>query len=135
MNVTSEIVTILQAAIENAYAPYSRHPVAALAVSEDGRHFVGVNVESAHYKSVCAEAAALAAMVTAGQTRLAALYIMGPGDERCPPCGDCRQRIKEFADGDTPVCLMVRNGESCETLTIDALLPHAFSKTPMQDND
>lgn len=135
MQTDKKIVDALKRGLNNAYAPYSRHPVAAVAVSEDGQHFVGVNVESAHYKSVCAEASALAAMVAAGQRRLTALYIMGPADEPCPPCGDCRQRINEFAEGDMPVCLVVRNGESCEALTIGTLLPHAFSKMRFQDND
>lgn len=135
MNVTNEIVTVLQQAIENAYAPYSRHPVAAVAVSEDSQHFVGVNVECAHYKGVCAEASALAAMVAAGQRRLAAIYIMGPGASPCAPCGDCRQRINEFADADTPVYLLTRRGDSGEPMTIDSLLPHAFSKAGLDHTD
>lgn len=113
-------------ASENAYAPYSRHPVAAVAESEDGTRFAGANVEVAHYKGLCAEASALAAMITAGQRRLAAIYVMGPGEHLCTPCGDCRQRIREFATPDTRIHVLSRQGEVLKSYRMEALLPDAF---------
>ncbi|MCL7929851.1 cytidine deaminase [Halomonas llamarensis] len=127
MNQVAEpVVQTLIHARENAYAPYSHHPVAAVMESADGQHFVGCNVEVAHYKGLCAEASAIAAMITAGQRQLATVYVMGPGDHLCTPCGDCRQRIREFATPNTRIFVLSHQGEVLKTYTIDTLLPDAF---------
>jgi len=116
----------LLAARENAYAPYSRHAVAALVVTMDGKTFCACNVESAHYKSICAEAGAISAMVSAGETGLREVWVLGPGPEHCPPCGDCRQRIHEFADDQTVVHLINETGDVLKSYSVAELLPEAF---------
>ncbi|MEE4637227.1 MAG: cytidine deaminase [Wenzhouxiangella sp.] len=116
----------LLAARQNAYAPYSRHAVAALIVTESGQTFFSCNVESAHYKSVCAEAGAISAMVTAGETRIREVWVLGPGPDHCPPCGDCRQRIHEFADTQTLVHLINDAGRVLKSYSVAELLPEAF---------
>ena len=121
-----EILQSLIRARKAAYAPYSGFSVAAVAVSSDGQAFAGCNVETAHFKSICAEASALSAMVGTGQRELAAIYILGPGERACPPCGDCRQRIHEFARSDTRVILVDETGRELQNHTIEELLPNAF---------
>ena len=55
------------AAREKAYAPYSQFRVGAALLDDQGRIHAGCNVENAAYpQGVCAEAAALSAMVLAG---------------------------------------------------------------------
>lgn len=110
----------------NAYAPYSGHAVAALIVTESGETFVSCNVESAHYKSVCAEAGAISAMVSAGNSQIREVWVLGPGPDPCPPCGDCRQRIHEFADLLTVVHLVNDAGTAVKNFSISELLPEAF---------
>ena len=83
------LVDTLLTTLGNAYAPYSNHPVAAVMECPDGQQFAGSNVEVAHYKGLCAEASAISAMITAGQRELAKVYVMGPGEHLCTPCGDC----------------------------------------------
>ena len=122
----SEILEALRRAREAAYAPYSGFHVAAVAVSADGRVFPGCNVETAHYKSVCAEASAISAMVGAGRRELDRMYILGPAGRACPPCGDCRQRIHEFAGRKTRVILVDQAGSELERFSAEELLPHAF---------
>ncbi|MGP9643284.1 MULTISPECIES: cytidine deaminase [unclassified Halomonas] len=122
----SALVNTLLDALNNAYVPYSDHPVAAVMVCPDGQQFVGANVEVAHYKGLCAEASAISAMVTAGQRKLAKVYVMGPGEHLCTPCGDCRQRIREFATPDTQIMVISRQGEVLKTYTMETLLPDAF---------
>jgi len=121
-----EILTTLLATRKAAYAPYSGFQVAAVAVASDGRAFAGCNVETAHFKSVCAEASALSAMVGAGRRQLERIYILGPEGQACPPCGDCRQRIHEFAASDTRVVLVDESGRELQQFTVDQLLPQAF---------
>lgn len=124
--IRTDILEALMSAREAAYAPYSGFHVAALAVSADGRTFPGCNVETAHFKSICAEASAISAMIGAGERELACIYILATGARACPPCGDCRQRIREFAGADTRVVLVDDNGCELKRFTLDELLPHAF---------
>lgn len=124
--IDSTILEALLRAREAAYAPYSGFHVAAVVVAADGRAFPGCNVETAHYKSVCAEASAISAMVGAGERGLDSVYILGPGGQACAPCGDCRQRIREFAGADTRVVLVDESGCELKRFSVDELLPHAF---------
>ncbi|MGY6565883.1 MAG: cytidine deaminase [Halomonadaceae bacterium] len=120
------IVGALIAIRDNAYAPYSQHPVGAMVESESGVRYFGANVEVAHYKGLCAEASAIAAMVSAGERRLRHVYVIGPGEHLCTPCGDCRQRIREFADAETRIHVVDAEGRLLKRYTIGELLPDAF---------
>lgn len=111
---------------EHAYAPYSHHPVAAVVETTSGHRYGGCNVEVAHFKSLCAEASALSAMIGAGQRQVCRVYLLGPGGAPCPPCGDCRQRIREFAGPDTEVVLIDETGAITTIYSIDDLLPDSF---------
>ncbi len=120
------LVDTLLTTLGKAYAPYSRHPVAAAMECPDGQQFFGCNVEAAHYKGLCAEASAIVALVTAGQRELARVYVMGPGEHLCTPCGDCRQRIREFATPNTEILVLSHSGEVLKTYSMETLLPDAF---------
>jgi cytidine deaminase len=114
------------AARANAHAPYSGFAVGAALRAEDGRVFAGANVENAAYpQGICAEAAAIAAMVAAGGRRIAELLVVAEGPALCTPCGGCRQRLREFADGATPVHVAAPEGVR-RSFTLDELLPHSF---------
>ena len=123
------IEALFQAALEaqsRAYAPYSGFSVGAAALGESGAVYVGCNVENAAYPvGTCAEAAAIAAMVAAGERRLAAILVLGDGRQLVTPCGACRQRIREFGTAATPVHVAGRNGVR-NTFALDDLLPCAF---------
>src|SRR5579863_10281903 len=93
-----------KAAQQRAYAPYSRFKVGAAILTEAGAIVSGCNVENAAYpQGACAEANAIGAMVLSGAARIAEILVIGDGDALCTPCGGCRQRIREFADGATRV--------------------------------
>ncbi|MGB4583576.1 MAG: cytidine deaminase [Rhodoferax sp.] len=82
-----------------AYAPYSNYPVGAAVLDESGRIHAGCNVENAAYpEGLCAEAAALSAMVLAGGRQVRALLVVGSGGDGnwITPCGGCRQKLREF---------------------------------------
>lgn len=113
-----------------AYVPYSHFMVGAAIRDAAGAVHVGCNVENAAYpQGTCAEAGAIAAMVLAGSIEIAEIAIVG-GPERgttdvCPPCGGCRQRIREFATPTTRIHLRDGAGR-VTTLTLDDLLPLSF---------
>lgn len=113
-----------------AHAPYSRFFVGAAVFDEAGRIHVGCNVENAAFpEGTCAEAGAIAAMVAAGGRHIVAVAVVGgPGEGEealCPPCGGCRQKIREFARETTTVHL--RDGSGAVTsLRLDDLMPLSF---------
>ena len=124
-------IALLRAADEamrRAYAPYSEFPVGAALRTPDGAVHVGANVENAAYpQGQCAEASAIGAMVAAGGRRIDAVAVVAEKLDVCPPCGGCRQRLREFAAPETPVYLG-RPGGPVEKTTVGALLPLAFDE-------
>jgi homotetrameric cytidine deaminase len=118
--------TLLRAAsdaMKNAYAPYSQFKVGAAVRGASGAIYAGANVENVAYpQGQCAEASALGALVTAGETSITAVAVVAERLEVCPPCGGCRQRLSEFGDASTPVYL------GPVTTTLGELLPRAFDR-------
>ena len=115
------------AAMGRAYAPYSKFPVGAAILDQDGAIHVGANIENAAYPvGNCAEASAIAAMVMAGGTRITMIAVAG-GDGKllCTPCGACRQRIREFGDSETPILVGGPDGVQ-RRFTLGELLPESF---------
>jgi cytidine deaminase len=110
----------------HAHAPYSHFPVGAAVLDDQGRIHVGCNVENASYpQGTCAEASAIAAMVANGGKRIRAILVIAEGKGLATPCGACRQRISEHADGATPV-LVAQGDRVRATFTLGELLPHSF---------
>ncbi|MBF9059070.1 cytidine deaminase [Rhodobacterales bacterium HKCCSP123] len=110
----------------NAHAPYSGFKVGAALRSVEGRTHVGCNVENVAYpEGTCAEAGAIAAMIAAGDRRIAEVAVIADSPAPVPPCGGCRQKLAEFAAGDVVVTLATTRGATLVTTVAD-LLPGAF---------
>nr|WP_319247494.1 cytidine deaminase [uncultured Celeribacter sp.] len=110
-----------------AYAPYSNFHVGAALRAASGAVYTGVNVENAAYpEGTCAEAGAIAAMVLGGDTKIAEVAVVGDSDEPTPPCGGCRQKLREFADPSVTVTMASRTGKVLR-MTVAELLPGAFT--------
>lgn len=89
-----------------SYSPYSRFPVGAAVISEEGAVYGGCNVENASFGlTQCAERSALAAAICDGAKpgSLKTLVIYTPGDTAHPPCGACRQVMHELMGQDSEV--------------------------------
>ena len=116
---------------KNAYAPYSRFAVGAAVLAASGKTYVGANVENASYPAgTCAERNAVGAAVGAGERRLLAVAICG-GPEGgpaawCPPCGICRQTLREFCDPADFRVIVARAPGDCRVYTLAELLPESF---------
>ena len=127
-------MTLLAAATavrERAYAPYSRFKVGAAIRAASGQVYSGCNVENVAYpEGTCAEAGAIAAMVAAGETRIAEVLVIADSPAPVPPCGGCRQKIAEFAEQDVVVTLCTTDGKSHAT-TVRDLLPGVFTAAHM----
>lgn len=111
---------------QQAHAPYSGFAVGAALRAEDGRIFVGCNVENAAYPSgTCAEQAVIAAMIAGGARKIEALAVLADGPRPVTPCGACRQRIREFATSSTQIHAGNLAGARQQFAFTD-LLPHSF---------
>jgi cytidine deaminase len=110
----------------HAHAPYSKVRVGAALEADDGRVFVGCNVESASYGlTICAERMALGAGVAAGARRFRRVAVVTDVDPPAAPCGACRQLLAEFGM-DLEVIAAGRSQE--RRWTLGALLPDAFTR-------
>jgi homotetrameric cytidine deaminase len=123
LNSPEALLRAADAAMRNAYAPYSGFKVGAAVRAPSGAVYIGANVENVAYpQGQCAEASALGALVTAGERAITAVAVVAERLEVCPPCGGCRQRLSEFGGPETPVYL------GPTTTTLGELLPGAFDR-------
>lgn len=114
------------AAMERAYAPYSRFRVGAALLASDGSVTEGCNVENAAFPAgICAERNAVAAAVARGNRAFEVLLIATEADEPTPPCGMCRQVLEEFSPH-LRVVSVTREGREARWL-LDDLFPKAFT--------
>lgn len=94
---------------DRAYAPYSGYRVGAVVVGPSGRSHHGVNVENAASPAgLCAERAALAAMVAFGEREARLVAVAAADGSDCLPCGLCLQALAEFGD---PAVIALAGGE------------------------
>lgn len=130
----SEINTLIDAAkgmMKYSYAPYSGFNVGAALLTDDGRVYTGCNIENAAYgPSVCAERTAIFKAVSEGKRSFRAIAVCGGAGgviaRYCPPCGLCRQVMREFCSDDMPVILIGTAGDY-KVVTFGELLPLSFS--------
>ncbi len=124
------LLAVAQTVRTQAHAPYSRFAVGAAVLDEQGRIHAGCNVENAAYpQGWCAETSAIAAMVAAGGKRVVAVAVSAdapPGVPPVPPCGGCRQKIREFADDGCPILVTGAAGGLLAHFTLGQILPFAF---------
>ncbi|MCL2500375.1 MAG: cytidine deaminase [Defluviitaleaceae bacterium] len=115
---------------DRAYAPYSGFHVGAALLCENGKIYIGCNVESAAYPAtVCAERTALLKAVSEGERKFKAISVAGsrPGGESdyCYPCGVCRQMLHEFAGDDFEV-IIVKSESDYRVHKWSEILPYGF---------
>ncbi|MBE3008757.1 cytidine deaminase [Microbispora sp. NEAU-D428] len=108
-------------AMAHAYAPYSKFPVGAAALVDDGRVVTGCNVENASYGvGLCAECGLVSALHASGGGRLVAFTCVDGHGELLMPCGRCRQLLFEHGGRD----LLVETPEG--PMRMADFLPFAF---------
>ena len=109
------------AAMEKAYVPYSRFPVGAAALVDDGRIVSGCNIENASYGvTLCAECSMVSELVMTGGGLLTAFACVDGDGAVLMPCGRCRQLLYEHS---APEMLL---DTVSGIKTIDEVIPDAF---------
>ena len=126
-----EIVAKALEMVGKAYAPYSHFQVGAAVLAASGRLYGGANVENASSgATICAERSAIIAAVNAGERKLTAIAVCGGKDGKvtdyCPPCGICRQVMREFCNPRTFRVIIAKSAREFRDATLDKLLPASF---------
>jgi cytidine deaminase len=123
------LAALIQSASEvrlRAHSPYSGFAVGAALLCDNGDVFVGCNVENVSFSlTICAERAAAATAVAAGQRSWTAIAIVSSGG--VTPCGACRQFLAEFASDLRVICVDASSSSGRE-YTLSQLLPQAFDR-------
>lgn len=126
----AELIAAAKAAREKAYVPYSRFPVGAAVLTEDGKLYTGCNIENASFGLAnCGERTAIFKMVSEGHRAFKAIAIVADTDGPVSPCGACRQVMTEFGP-DAVVYLTNLKGDVQRT-TVAELLPGFFRSGDM----
>lgn len=123
-----ELRAVANSAMHRAYVPYSKFPVGAAALTEDGRVVSGCNVENASYGlTLCAECSLVSDLVMGGISRLVAFTCVDRSGNILMPCGRCRQLLFEHS----------APGMVLETVsgfkTIDEVIPDAFGPRDLEE--
>ncbi|MEC4015917.1 cytidine deaminase [Streptomyces sp. H27-D2] len=110
-----------------AYAPYSRFPVGAAALVDDGRTVVGCNVENAAYGvALCAECGLISALFATGGGRLTAFTCCDRNGDVLMPCGRCRHLLWEHGGPE------LRVDTASGIRPMSELLPDAFGPADLE---
>ena len=125
---------LIKSAIDSlnfSYAPYSHFNVAAAVLASSGKIYTGVNVENASYPAgICAERNAIFHAVACGEREITAIAIVGGLNgqitDYCPPCGVCRQVMREFCDPEHMTVIIAKSADEYKEMTLAELLPESF---------
>ena len=126
----TKLCELAKEAMTHAYAPYSGYKVGAALLCADGTVYQGCNIENASYSPTnCAERTAFFKAIYDGKRDFSAIAICGGKDGVItglfPPCGVCRQVMREFCEQDFKVYMITPDGY--EERTLADLLPDSFS--------
>lgn len=125
-NLTQQAIDVLP----KSYSPYSKFPVGAAAICDDGRIITGVNVENASYGlGLCAECSLISELFRTGGGQLVAFACVDGQGNPLMPCGRCRQLLFEHsAEG-----MLIQTVSGIKT--INEVLPDAFGPKDLHRNE
>lgn len=128
---TETLIELAQKAMLHAYSPYSGYKVGAALLCADGTVYEGCNIENASFTpTICAERTAFFKAIYDGQRDFKAIAVCGGKDGVItgffPPCGVCRQVMREFCRDDF-IIYMIGPENTYKAVTMAELLPHSFS--------
>lgn len=77
--------------------------VAAALVTDQGNVYRGICIDTSCSMGFCAEHAAIAAMLTAGEDKVAQIVAVNWDKSVLPPCGRCREFLLQLGNPETQV--------------------------------
>ena len=100
--------------------------VGAALLTESGRVYTGVCIDTSSSMGFCAEHAAAAAMVTAGESRVVKMVAVLWDGKILPPCGRCREFISQLHPNNPEAEVIVSEGK---VVLLRELLPYDWRAT------
>ncbi len=97
--------------------------VSAALLTDNGNVYTGVCIDTACSMGFCAEHAAAATMITAGESRIEKVVAVTVGGKIVPPCGRCREFISQLHEENDKCKVLLENGV---VMTMDELLPQRW---------
>lgn len=97
--------------------------VAAAVLSESGKIYTGVCVDTACSLGVCAERNALFNMITNGESRIKRVLAIMPDGKNGAPCGACREFMAQMMAKDYPKIEVLLDYEIGRVVTMGDLTP------------
>jgi len=133
LDINKLIISAMEAR-KKAYVPYSRFKVGAAIATSDGKIYEGCNIECAAYSVCnCAERTALFRAVYDGYKSFSAIAVVGGKESEeselssfCPPCGMCRQALREFCNPYEMKIILAKNLNDFKIYTLNEMLPESF---------
>lgn len=98
--------------------------VACALLTEDGNLYYGVCMDISSGIGFCAEHAAIAAMVTAGESAIAKIVAVWGENTVLPPCGRCREFIYQVDESNYENCEVILGKD--QAVKLKDLLPHPW---------
>lgn len=112
---------------KNAYCPYSKFPVGACVLTDNGNIYTGCNFENGSFgMTICAERNAIGTAIANGEKKIKAIAIYSPNKDNCTPCGACREVIHEFSINNE-VDIIVKIANDIKVYKLAYLLPESFN--------
>ena len=102
--------------------------VAAAILSESGKIYTGVCVDTACPLGICAERNAIFHMLTCGESRICRVLAVMPDGKTGAPCGACRELMVQLMPKDYGKTEIMLDYESGRTVTLGELTPEWWIK-------
>ncbi len=130
-SVAKNLIRDAMEGMEYAYTPYSHFKVGAALLTKSKKVYKGCNIENAAYGPTnCAERTALFKAISEGEKEFSAIAVVGGKNglitDFCPPCGVCRQVMREFVDPKNFLVILARSEEDYLVFLLEELLPLSF---------
>ena len=90
-------------------------------ITDKGNIYKGVCIDTACSVGFCAEHAAIATMITAGETNIKTIVAVDWDKSILPPCGRCREFIYQIDDNNKNTHVILANDK---IIKLSELLPH-----------
>ena len=102
--------------------------VAAAILSESGKIYTGVCVDTCSTLGICAERNAIFHMLSCGEQRISRVLAIMPDGSCGAPCGACRELMVQLMPGQYHAIEIMMNYQTCETVTLGELTPKWWIK-------
>ena len=104
--------------------------VAAALLTNSGQIYTGICIETKCSMGFCAEHAAAAAMITAGESHVVKMVAINKRGNVLPPCGRCREFISQLNDKNIEAEVLINRNKAVKLID---LLPYDWRHAKLSE--